>query len=125
MRRTKQIFMATALTLALVGCKENNEKSDKKDAKMEQNHDAKHNKDHHGKHHDMDSTKTANDYMHQSNTEELIERFESPERDAYQKPELVLEYLGDIKDKTIMDIGAGSGYFSVKLAEPRSQCYCG
>jgi len=117
MRRTTQIFMATALTLALVGCKENNEKSDKKDAKMEQNHDAKHNKDHHGKHHDMDSTKTANDYMHQSNTKELIERFESPERDAYQKPELVLEYLGDIKDKTIMDIGAGSGYFSVKLGE--------
>ncbi|MUU77467.1 methyltransferase domain-containing protein [Winogradskyella sp. HL2-2] len=84
---------------------------------MEQNHDSKPNKDHHAKHHHMDSAKTANDYMHQSNTEELIERFESPERDAYQKPELVLDYLGDVKGKKIMDIGAGSGYFSVKLAE--------
>lgn len=92
-------------------------KSDKRDAKIERNHDSKHNKDHHGKHHHMDSTKTANEYMHSSTTEDLIERFESPERDAYQKPELVLGYLGDVKGKKIMDIGAGSGYFSIKLAE--------
>jgi len=60
---------------------------------------------------------SANEYMHQSSVEELVERFESPERDAYQKPEKVLEFLGDISGKTIMDIGAGSGYFSVKLAK--------
>ncbi|TLP81894.1 class I SAM-dependent methyltransferase [Maribacter sp. ACAM166] len=60
---------------------------------------------------------SANEYMHQSKVEDLVERFESPERDAYQKPEKVLEFLGDISDKTIMDIGAGSGYFSVKLAK--------
>lgn len=58
----------------------------------------------------------ANEYMHQSSMEELVERFESPERDAYQMPEKVLGALGDLKDKTIMDIGAGTGYFSVKLA---------
>jgi cyclopropane fatty-acyl-phospholipid synthase-like methyltransferase len=72
---------------------------------------------HDGKHHSQDSTKTANDYMHRSSTEDLINRFESPERDEYQKPEKVLAYLGDIKGKKIMDIGAGSGYFSIKLAE--------
>ncbi|MBT8205680.1 MAG: methyltransferase domain-containing protein [Eudoraea sp.] len=60
---------------------------------------------------------TANEYMHQSSVEELAERFESPERDAYQKPEKVLAFLGDISGKKIMDIGAGSGYFSVKLAK--------
>ncbi|HHP7242830.1 MAG TPA: class I SAM-dependent methyltransferase [Cyclobacteriaceae bacterium] len=59
---------------------------------------------------------SANEYMHQSSQEDLIERFESPERDAYQQPEKVLKYLGKLKGKTIMDIGAGSGYFSVKLA---------
>ena len=32
----------------------------------------------HGDHH-----KSANEYMHQSNMDELIQRFESPERDAY------------------------------------------
>jgi len=58
----------------------------------------------------------ANDHMHQRYVEELIERFESPERDTYQHPDKVLEYLGDISNKKIMDIGAGSGYFSVKLA---------
>ncbi|WP_276389338.1 class I SAM-dependent methyltransferase [Eudoraea chungangensis] len=60
---------------------------------------------------------TANEFMHQSSTEDLIKRFESAERDAYQKPEVVLQYLGDLNNKKIMDIGAGSGYFSVKLAE--------
>ena len=48
---------------------------------------------------------------------DLVERFESPERDAYQEPQKVLEFLGDIQGQTIMDIGASSGYFSVKLAE--------
>ncbi len=59
----------------------------------------------------------ANAYMRRSSMEGLVRRFESPERDEYQKPEKVLQYLGDIKGKTIIDIGAGSGYFSIKLAE--------
>jgi 2-polyprenyl-3-methyl-5-hydroxy-6-metoxy-1,4-benzoquinol methylase len=59
---------------------------------------------------------SANEHMHKSSVKDLIERFESKERDEYQQPEKVLEYLGDIDRKKIMDIGAGSGYFSVKLA---------
>lgn len=59
----------------------------------------------------------VNKHMHQSSVNDLIEQFESPERDTYQKPEEVLDYLGDINNKTIIDIGAGSGYFSVKLAK--------
>lgn len=64
---------------------------------------------------------SANEYMHQSSMDDLVERFESPERDAYQMPEQVLNTLGDLKGKTIMDIGAGSGYFSVKLAKHAGQ----
>lgn len=64
---------------------------------------------------------TANAYMHQSSTQELIQRFESPERDAYQKPNEVLDFLGDLQGKKIMDLGAGSGYFSVKLAKRNAQ----
>ena len=64
---------------------------------------------------------SANEYMHQSSMNELVERFESPERDAYQMPDKVLNTLGDLKGKTIMDIGAGSGYFSVKLAKHAGQ----
>jgi cyclopropane fatty-acyl-phospholipid synthase-like methyltransferase len=58
----------------------------------------------------------ANHYMHQSSIDELVERFESKDRDKYQQPEKVLEYLGAVDGKKIMDIGAGTGYFSVKLA---------
>lgn len=74
---------------------------------------------HHGHHHGdkNDSTKqTSNEYMNQSTLDELVQRFESPERDAYQQPDKVLRYLGSLKGKKIIDIGAGSGYFSVKLA---------
>lgn len=60
---------------------------------------------------------SANEHMHSSSTEELIERFESAERDTYQQPEKVMDYLGDVQGMKIMDIGAGSGYFSVKLAK--------
>ncbi|MBK8670344.1 MAG: class I SAM-dependent methyltransferase [Saprospiraceae bacterium] len=37
-------------------------------------------------------------------------------RAIWQKPNLVIEKLGDISDKVIADIGAGTGYFSFKLA---------
>jgi cyclopropane fatty-acyl-phospholipid synthase-like methyltransferase len=63
-----------------------------------------------------DTTTSVNAFMHQSSTEELIKDFESPGRDAYQQPEKVLNYLAPLKGKKVMDIGAGSGYFSVKLA---------
>lgn len=59
----------------------------------------------------------ANEYMHQSSVDRLVERFESDERNAYQKPDEVIKFLGDIQGKKIMDIGAGSGYFSVPLAQ--------
>lgn len=60
---------------------------------------------------------SANEYMHHSSVDQLVKNFESPERDAYQQPDKVMEYLGDLEGKRVMDIGAGSGYFSVKLAE--------
>ncbi len=63
----------------------------------------------------------ANTHMHQRPVSELIERFESPERDAYQQPEKVIKFLGDIQGKKVIDIGAGSGYFSVKLAAAGAQ----
>ena len=106
---TKHLLLASSLVFALASCKGQNKQNDK--AKTE------HQKAHDGQHHSDDSAKTANDYMHRSSTDELINRFESPERDAYQKPDTVLAYLGDIEGMKIMDIGSGSGYFSVKLAE--------
>lgn len=112
--KLKHLLIAASAVLVMTACKQNQEKHDKQE-QPEMKHEA--NKGHDGgKHYDTDDSKTANEYMHRSSTEELIKRFESPERDAYQQPEKVLEYLGELKGKKIMDIGAGTGYFSLKLA---------
>lgn len=70
------------------------------------NHSSEHH--HHG---------DANAHMHQATFEELVSRFEGKERDNYQQPKKVVAYLGDVKGKKIIDIGAGTGYFSFRLAE--------
>lgn len=114
--KTKHLLLAASTVIIMTACKQNEEKA----KQPELNHKAK-TEHHDGKHHGDGHSKTANEYMHSSSTEELIERFESPERDAYQQPDRVLEYLGDLDGKKIMDIGAGSGYFSLKLADKGAQ----
>ncbi len=98
----------TLVILLCTGCKSDQVGLDKGSTQKEGH---EHQADGHSKH------GSANEFMHQSSAQDLIKRFESPERDTYQQPQKVLEYLGDIRDQTIVDIGAGSGYFSVKLAE--------
>ena len=46
----------------------------------------------------------------------MAKNFESTERDSMQHPQKVLQYMGNLKGKKIMDIGAATGYFSVKFA---------
>lgn len=92
----------------LFGVACNNNHHDKNNHEIEHGH--KHHEDMTNKH------GSANAQMHQTSVNDLIEHFESPDRDAYQQPQKVLDYLGDIQGQIIMDIGAGSGYFSVKLA---------
>jgi ubiquinone/menaquinone biosynthesis C-methylase UbiE len=45
-----------------------------------------------------------------------VERFESPERDEYQMPDRVIEALGLQPGQTAVDLGAGTGYFTFRLA---------
>lgn len=59
----------------------------------------------------------ANSHMHNKPFDELIASFESKERDATQKPYKVIELFGNLSGKKILDIGAGSGYFTFKLAK--------
>jgi SAM-dependent methyltransferase len=42
--------------------------------------------------------------------------FDDPERDAWQKPHQVIHALGLAPDAAVADIGAGTGYFSARLA---------
>lgn len=41
---------------------------------------------------------------------------EDPDRDVWQKPEKILAKMGDLSGKTVVDIGAGTGYFTFHLA---------
>jgi SAM-dependent methyltransferase len=55
--------------------------------------------------------------------EQLIEEYESKDRDEWQHPEVILNFLGDLKGKSVADIGAGTGYFSFKLAQKADTVY--
>jgi cyclopropane fatty-acyl-phospholipid synthase-like methyltransferase len=43
-------------------------------------------------------------------------RFDSPERDAWQKPDDVVRALALPPDAAVVDLGAGTGYFAARLA---------
>jgi SAM-dependent methyltransferase len=54
---------------------------------------------------------------HYDDPEHMIELFESPDRDSWAKPDEVVRALQlDEQGAVIADIGAGSGYFSQRLA---------
>ena len=45
-----------------------------------------------------------------------VARFDDPERDAWQKPDAVIAFVAAPDGAVVADIGAGTGYFSVRLA---------
>lgn len=47
----------------------------------------------------------------------LLRQYDPPGRDVWQKPEVVIGKMGDLSNKTVADIGAGSGFFSRRLAQ--------
>jgi cyclopropane fatty-acyl-phospholipid synthase-like methyltransferase len=49
--------------------------------------------------------------------EKWAKEFDNPERDAWQKPEEVLDALHLQPTSLVADIGAGTGYFSVRIAK--------
>lgn len=53
--------------------------------------------------------------------EELTKRFDNPERDSWQMPDRVIASLELKPGQTVADIGAGTGYFSVRLARGATQ----
>lgn len=99
----KKFFFFTILVILFTACS-------KKQQTQQSNHE-------HQENHNHNKQNDADKEMHQVKIEKLIKMFESPERDAYQKPEKVMDFLGDIKGKKIMDIGAGTGYFTVRMAK--------
>ncbi len=56
------------------------------------------------------------DIENSSNTGNETEMMYSKNRDILEQPELVIEKMGDIKGKTVADIGAGYGFYAFRLA---------
>jgi SAM-dependent methyltransferase len=44
------------------------------------------------------------------------EYYDSQSRVIWQKPDLILSLLGNLRGKTVADIGAGTGFFSLRIA---------
>jgi cyclopropane fatty-acyl-phospholipid synthase-like methyltransferase len=52
-----------------------------------------------------------------SQAELWAKEFDDPRREAWQKPDQVLDALGLDRNALVADIGAGTGYFSMRLAK--------
>lgn len=52
----------------------------------------------------------GNDYENEA------EQYESADRVIWQKPDLVIQQLGEVDGKVVADLGAGTGYFSRRIA---------
>lgn len=56
--------------------------------------------------------------QHYADKEAALKRFDDPERDAWAMPDRVVDALPiEAPDLTVADIGAGSGYFSRRIAK--------
>jgi SAM-dependent methyltransferase len=51
----------------------------------------------------------------EGNFESLIADYENKDRGIWQKPNMVISLLGDLENKTVADIGAGTGYFTFRI----------
>ena len=60
-----------------------------------------------------------------SGAEKWAHVFDDPKRDAWQKPHEVIQALALKPDAVIADIGSGTGYFAIRLANmvPRGRVY--
>ncbi len=97
-------FTILSSLIILLGCQSNNE------------HNHHESKEGHGHQHGH-----ANHHMNKTSFEDLVKNFESADRNEWQKPDEVIHFLGDLKNKTIIDIGAGTGYFEFKMNEPSAK----
>jgi predicted methyltransferase len=69
---------------------------------------------------------TPHSHQHSfGDAEKWAKVFDDPKRDAWQKPHEVIQALALKPDAVVADIGAGTGYFSVRIAHmiPKGRVY--
>ncbi len=58
------------------------------------------------------------DNQAEAGLDELLKQYNPPGRDVWQKPEKVIDKMGDLSEKVVADLGAGSGdFFTFRLAQ--------
>lgn len=70
-----------------------------------------------GGHHHHANLTPANEMLAGEEFFDLLSHYESEARAEWQRPDDVITVLGDIENKVVMDLGAGSGYFAFRLKE--------
>lgn len=63
------------------------------------------------------SPKVQNDSTNPGLTDDYI----NTNRVIWQKPDMIINMLGAIEEKKVVDVGAGTGYFSLRLAKKADQ----
>lgn len=48
--------------------------------------------------------------------DDMVKKYEDPERVNWQNPDKVLDKMGDLEGKVVADVGVGTGYFAFRLA---------
>ncbi|MEO0898291.1 MAG: class I SAM-dependent methyltransferase [Bacteroidota bacterium] len=109
----KTVLIIPFIIVSLLGCGGEHQHEAHDDHDHSHHHGYDHDHEHDHDHDDHD----ANEHMNKMSFETLVENFESPEREKWQKPNEVIKLLGEIEGKTIMDIGSGTGYFSFRMAD--------
>ena len=74
--------------------------------------------------HRVGAAHSANEHMNKRPFMELVTSFESPERMAWQRPDVLLDQLGDLHGKTVADIGSGTGFLAFRMAARGAQVLC-
>ncbi len=91
----------------------------------EQHHHEHHGKDH--GHHGHGHGHEVNEHGYRGHRFEdpsaWVEKFESAERTAWQKPDAVVASLALTRDAKVADLGAGTGYFAVRFAAVAGKVY--
>jgi len=58
---------------------------------------------------------TATDGQDSEDFDEVVSNYENEDREYWQRPDEVIRSLGDLSDKVVADIGAGTGYFTLRI----------
>jgi SAM-dependent methyltransferase len=60
---------------------------------------------------------TQHAQMDQQSFEEMVKTLEKPSRSSWQKPEVLMDLIRPLKNKKVMDLGCGTGYFTFLMVD--------